>query len=60
MLVGLCHWIHPASGHRCVLSLVYLWFYIALNTGQVISRRVVGRAEETSTYSSLGFCTVNC
>ena len=22
MLVGLCRWIHPASGHRCVLSLV--------------------------------------
>ena len=30
------------------------------NTVQVISRRVVGRAGETSTYSSLGFCTVNC
>ena len=30
------------------------------NTVQVISRRVVGRAEETSTYSSLEFCTVNC
>ena len=27
---------------------------------KVISRRVVGRAEETSTYSLLGFCTVNC
>ena len=39
---------------------VYLGFYIAFNTVQVISRRVVGRAEETSTYSSLGFCTVNC
>ena len=22
MLVGLCRWIHPASGHRCILSLV--------------------------------------
>ena len=22
MLVGLCRWIHPASGHRCVLGLV--------------------------------------
>ena len=42
------------------LSLVYLGFYVAFNTVQVISRRVVGRAEETSTYSSLGFCTVNC
>ena len=38
---------------------IYLGFYIAFNTVQVISRRVVGRAEETSTYSSLGFCTVN-
>ena len=35
-------------------------FYVAFNTVQVISRRVVGRAEETSTHSSLGFCTVNC
>ena len=39
---------------------VYLGFYVAFNTVQVISRRVVGRAEETSTYSSLGLCTVNC
>ena len=38
---------------------VYLGFYVAFNTVQVISRWVVGRAEETSTYSSLGFCTVN-
>ena len=37
-----------------------LGFYIAFNTIQVISRRVVGRAEETSTQSSLGLCTVNC
>ena len=35
-------------------------FYVAFNTVQVISQRVVGRAEETSTYSSSGFCTVNC
>ena len=41
-------------------AFVYLGFYVAFNTVQVISRRVVGRAEETSTYSSLGFCTVNC
>ena len=27
----------------------YLGFYVAFNTVQVISRRVVGRAEETST-----------
>ena len=39
---------------------IYLGFYVAFNTVQVISRRVVGRTEETSTYSSLGFCTVNC
>ena len=39
---------------------IYLGFYVAFNSVQVISRRVVGRAEETSTYSSLGFCTVNC
>ena len=39
---------------------IYLGFYIAFNTVQVISRRVVGRAEETSTYSLLEFCTVNC
>ena len=39
---------------------IYLGFYVAFNTVQVISRRVVGRAEETSTYSSLGFCIVNC
>ena len=28
---------------------VYLGFYVAFNTVQVISRRVVGRAKETST-----------
>ena len=39
---------------------IYLGFYMAFNTLQVISRWVVGRAEETSTYSSSGFCTVNC
>ena len=39
---------------------IYLGFYIAFNTVQVISRWVAGRAEETSTYSSSGFCTVNC
>ena len=39
---------------------IYLGFYVAFNTVQVISRWVAGRAEETSTYSSLGFCTVNC
>ena len=42
------------------MIIIYLGFYIAFNTVQVISRRVIGRAEETSTYSSLGLCTVNC
>ena len=32
---------------------IYLGFYVAFNTVQVISRRVVGRAEETSTYRVL-------
>ena len=45
--------------HKGYMS-IYLGFYIAFNTVQIISRRVVGRAEETSTYSSLGLCTVNC
>ena len=51
------------SNRRIVAALVvfiYLGFYVAFNTVQVISRRVVGRAEETSTYSWLGLCTVNC
>ena len=39
---------------------IYLGFYIAFNTVQVISRWVVGRAEETNTYSWSMFCTVNC
>ena len=39
---------------------MYLWFYVTFNTVQVISWQVVGRAEETSTYSLSGFCTVNC
>ena len=45
---------------RIDVGFIYLGFYVAFNTVQVISRRVVGRAEETSTCSSLGFCTVNC
>ena len=48
------------EGIRCSIYFIYLGFYVSFNTVQVISRRVVGRAEETSTYSSLGFCTVNC
>ena len=33
---------------------VYLGFYVAFNNVQAISRWVVGRTEETSTYSSSG------
>ena len=36
---------------------ICLGFYIAFNTVQVISRRVVGKARETSTYSWARFCT---
>ena len=41
---------------------IYLFgfFYAAFNSVQVISRRVVLCAEETSTYSRSRFCTVNC
>ena len=40
---------------------IYLFgLYVAFNTVKVISRRVILWAEETSTYSSSGFCTVNC
>ena len=42
------------------IYLFYLGFYVSFNTVQVISRWVVGRAEETSTYSWSRFCTVNC
>ena len=45
---------------NCLKEFIYLGFYVAFNTVQVLSRWVVGRAEETSTYSSSGFCTVNC
>ena len=38
---------------------IYVGFYVAFNTLQVTSRQVVERAEETSTYSWLRFCTIN-
>ena len=34
---------------------IYLWFYLAFNTVQVISRRLDGRAEETSTTQLLHY-----
>ena len=39
---------------------IYWGFFFAFNTIQIISRWVVGSAEETSTYSWSRFCTVNC
>ena len=66
---GIKHWVRTWNHNFFILHIgvehkfvyfVYLGLYVAFNTVQVISRRVVGRAEETSTYSSLGFCTVNC
>ena len=60
----------PSSNHSVLTSqaifvprfFIYLFgvFYVAFNTVQVISRRVVLWAEETSTYSWSRFCTVNC
>ena len=46
--------------HAITYLFIYLGFYVASNTVQGISRRVVGRTEETLTYSLSGFCTVNC
>ena len=54
------HLKDKCNGNWKAYVFIYLGFYVTFNTIQVISRRVVGRAEETSTYSSLGFCTVNC
>ena len=53
--------MHPDQRRDVLWSPQYLfiWGFTSLST-QVISRRIVGRAEETSPYSSLGFCTVNC
>ena len=45
---------------KFVKQLLYLGFYVAFKTVQVISRLVVERAEETSTYSWSRFCTLNC
>ena len=57
-LLVACRW--SAVYSTFIYLYIYLGFYVAFNTVQVISRLVVGRAEETSTYSSSGFCTVNC
>ena len=58
---GLLELTDPHIHCGCPYNLfIYLGFYVAFKTVEVISRPVVGRAEETSTYSSSGFCTVNC
>ena len=51
-LVSKVHCLGPVSQNDLAWTwtlFVYLGFYVAFNTVQVISRRVVGRAEETST-----------
>ena len=69
LITSLFNGMYRCIPHNCILSailyfflslFIYLGFYVAFNTVQVISRRVVGKAEETSIYSSSGFCTVNC
>ena len=40
------HWC-GITFHRQISRFIYLGFYVAFNTVQVILRRVVGRAEET-------------
>ena len=44
----------------CFLYFILFGVLCRFQHCKVISRQVVGRAEETSTNSSLGFCTVNC
>ena len=65
ILLPSCYlWLHTMSNNQwpyvSFLVFIYLGFYVTFNTVQVISRQVVDRAEETSTYSLSGFCTVNC
>ena len=45
-----CTTLNNVSRHGFMMIYLFTWgFYAAFNTVQVISRRVVGRAEETST-----------
>ena len=41
--------LQPLISNKLLYLFIYLGFYVVFNTVQVISRRVVGRAEETST-----------
>ena len=57
--VSNCQLSHLRLG-QAMEMFIYLGFYVAFNTVQVISRQVVLWVEETSTYSWSSFCTVNC
>ena len=69
-LVVACRWSAVYSAEPCYhdgffinepqISYLCVHLFGVLRRFQHCTRRVVGRAEETSTYSSLGFCTVNC
>ena len=50
----------PQRWEARVLPLCHRGPQVALNTAQVISRRVILWAEKTSTYSWSRFCTVHC
>ena len=45
----MCHYVvNKTTRMACMLNLfIYLDFYVTFNTVQVISRRIVGRAEES-------------
>ena len=44
------------NGSLRLCLFIYLGFYVAFNTVQVISRRVVGRAEETIEFARVVYC----
>ena len=49
-----------ATGHSSTSGYLFIWGFTSLSTlYRSYHDQVVGRAEETSTYSSSGFCTVN-
>ena len=60
VIADICPFTRILCAPVTVMYIPLFGVYVAFNNVQVISRRVVGRAEETSTYSSLGLCTVNC
>ena len=53
--------LHFIDNSVSFMTFIYLFGVLpCFHTVQVISGRVVGRTEETSTYSWSRFCTVNC